>query len=72
MSDLFLTYKFPAAMGIVAYPGLGIYKSIRATFKDKTRLSIAEAHHQEALFFLNGINGQSLDAQDILNTFQKM
>ncbi|KAF7324784.1 Glycosyltransferase family 1 protein [Mycena kentingensis (nom. inval.)] len=36
-----------AAMGLVAYPGLGIWRSLRATAHDGTRQEIVKARHRE-------------------------
>ncbi|KAH7129827.1 sterol glucosyltransferase [Dactylonectria estremocensis] len=45
----FSTKVSSAAFGVVAYPGLGIYKSIHNAVKTKTRKSIVKARHIEAL-----------------------
>lgn len=56
-------------MGIVAYPSLGIYKSIRSTFRDKTRLAIAQAKHEEGRFILQAMSDESPDIKIVLDQF---
>ncbi|KAJ7103729.1 sterol glucosyltransferase [Mycena epipterygia] len=41
-----------AVMGLVAYPGQGIYKSIRAAAHDKTKKKIARSRHEEGEWLL--------------------
>lgn len=69
-----LTSRIPAAFGIVAYPGLGFYKSIRTAVKTKTRASIMNARRQEASQLLSDSrNSQVLDFQEdaIIDAFTK-
>lgn len=56
-------------MGIVAYPSLGIYKSIRSTFRDKTRLAIAQARHEEGRFVLQEVGDGSPSVKAVLDNF---
>lgn len=56
-------------MGIVAYPGLGIYKSLRSTFRDKTRLAIAQARHEEGRFMLQAMGDGSPSVKTVLDQF---
>jgi hypothetical protein len=53
------------AMGLVAYPGQGIAKSIRTAVKSKTRHMIQEAKHSEGEYLSrlakeNGVNHERL------------
>jgi len=59
-----------AAMGVVAYPSLGIYKSIRSTFRDKTRLTITQARHEEALFFFEKMGDKNPECDTVLDRFE--
>lgn len=59
-------------MGIVAYPGLGIYKSIRSTFRDKTRLAIAQARHEEGRFMLQAMSDDSPAVNIVLDQFSNL
>ncbi|KAJ7740943.1 sterol glucosyltransferase [Mycena maculata] len=47
-----VTKTSSAMLGLFAYPGQGIYKSIRATAHDKTRKSIMQARHEEGEWLL--------------------
>ncbi|KAL2274526.1 hypothetical protein FJTKL_03102 [Diaporthe vaccinii] len=65
----FTTNVSSAAMGIVAYPSLGIYKSISSTFRDKTRLAIAQARHEEGRFHVQGLSDESPAVKTVLDQF---
>lgn len=54
---------------MVAYPSLGIYKSIRSTFRDKTRLAIAQARHEEGRFILQALSDESPAVKTVLDQF---
>lgn len=74
VDDRLLTSRIPAAFGIVAYPSLGLYKSIRTAVKTKTRVSIMNARRQEASQLLSDSrNSQALDFQEgaIIDAFDK-
>lgn len=59
-------------MGVVAYPSLGIYKSIRSTFRDKTRLAIAQARHEEGRFMLQAMSDDSPAVKNVLDQFSTL
>ncbi|KAF6836366.1 sterol glucosyltransferase [Colletotrichum musicola] len=58
-----------ATLGIVAYPGQGIYKSIRTAVKSKTRHSIAAARLREGEYLTR--NSQ-VDVQAVLVRFDEL
>ncbi|OLN88212.1 Sterol 3-beta-glucosyltransferase UGT80B1-like protein 1 [Colletotrichum chlorophyti] len=58
-----------AAVGIVAYPGQGIYQSIRTAVKSKTRHSIADARRAEGEYLAR--NGQ-VSVQQVLQRFDEI
>ncbi|KAI5921686.1 hypothetical protein F4810DRAFT_677383 [Camillea tinctor] len=56
-----------AAMGVVAYPSLGIYKSIRHAVRGNTRKAIAQARSDEAIYVLTKPGAQpDLDVNAIV------
>ncbi|KAI1123670.1 sterol glucosyltransferase [Nemania abortiva] len=68
----FATKTSSAAVGLAAYPALGIYKSIRSSVRDGTRNAITQSRFNEAAFFaekagnLDDVAGKVLDAFDLL------
>ncbi|WYZ35207.1 hypothetical protein EsH8_I_001483 [Colletotrichum jinshuiense] len=58
-----------AAVGIVAYPGQGIYQSIRTAVKSKTRHSIANARRAEGEYLARN---SPVDIQLVLQRFDEI
>lgn len=54
--------------GLVGYTSQGIYKSLRTTFRSRTRESLASAGRVRDKYFLHA-NGAIIDPVDILNRF---
>ncbi|KAI0553520.1 sterol glucosyltransferase [Xylaria curta] len=68
----FATKTSSAAVGIAAYPALGIYKSIRSSLRNGTRTAIVQRRLEEATFVVDqsssadSVTGKVLDAFDSL------
>jgi hypothetical protein len=45
-----------ALLGLVAYPGQGIYKSTRAAIKSRTRKEIMKARHTEGIYLFEQLS----------------
>ena len=45
-----------AVLGLVAYPGQGIYKSTRAAIKSRTRKEIMKAIHTEGIYLFEQLS----------------
>ncbi|KAL0935968.1 sterol glucosyltransferase [Colletotrichum truncatum] len=63
------TKTISAGVGIVAYPGQGIYKTIRTAVKSKTRRSIANARLIEGEYLARN---NRLDVQAVLKRFDDL
>ncbi|RVX70517.1 hypothetical protein B0A52_05168 [Exophiala mesophila] len=57
-----------AVLGLVGYTSQGIYKSLRNTFRSKTRESLASAGRVRDKYFLHA-KGATIDPADVLNRF---
>lgn len=65
-----LATKVPsAALGLVAYPGQGICKSLHSTIRFQTRREITAARYREGVFLLR-VEGGSLDQGDVVDLFE--
>ena len=56
-------------LGLVAYPGQGIAKSIRTAVKSRTRKVIALVRHEEGQYLLKGPIGNHIDRAQVLARF---
>lgn len=57
-------------LGLVAYPGQGIAKSIRTAVKSKTRKVIANVRHEEGQYLLRGPNAARINQAQVLRVFE--
>ncbi|CZR62698.1 related to sterol glucosyltransferase [Phialocephala subalpina] len=64
-----LTKTSYAMLGLVAYPGQGIAKSIRTAVKSRTRKVIALVRHEEGQYLLKGPIGSRIDRAQVLAQF---
>lgn len=56
-------------LGLVAYPGQGLVKSIRSAVKSKTRKVIATVRHEEGQCLLKGPAGQTVNQAEVVRMF---
>ncbi|KAI0439820.1 sterol glucosyltransferase [Xylaria telfairii] len=65
----FATKTSSAAVGIAAYPALGVYKSMRSSFRNATKTAIAQRRLEEAAFFHDKTGSAEKDAGKVLDAF---
>lgn len=63
---------YPAAVGIVAYPGQGIYQSIRTLVRSGARNQIKLARRQEGEYLVANPGNLHLDIPFIMDTFGRL
>lgn len=66
----FAHFHRTGGVGLVAYPGQGICKSILSAVKSKTRKSIMEARHQEGMYLLQLADANGLDREGAAAFFE--
>ena len=59
-------------MGVVAYPGYGICKSLHTLTHTHTRKSIAAARTVEAQYLMENLGQDDVDADAILQNFDQL
>lgn len=57
-----------AALGLVAYPGHGLCKTIHAAIKSKTRKNIVNARHREGRYLVHV--DTEIDREAIIDSFE--
>lgn len=67
-----LTKTTYGMLGLVAYPGQGIAKSIRTAVKSTTRKIIAKARHEEGQYLLRGQAGNQIDQDKVFAVFDHL
>ncbi|KAI0487705.1 sterol glucosyltransferase [Xylaria cf. heliscus] len=68
----FATKTSSAAVGIAAYPALGVYKSIRSSIRNGTRIAIAQRRFEEAAFFAEKNKASDKLAGKVLDGFDSL
>ncbi|KAH8662574.1 sterol glucosyltransferase [Xylariales sp. PMI_506] len=68
----FSTKTTAAAVGMVAYPSLGIYKSVRRAIRDKTRKIIVRSRKEEGAYFASRLEDLRLVESMILDEFKML
>ncbi|KAL4782156.1 hypothetical protein BJX76DRAFT_349619 [Aspergillus varians] len=59
-----------ATLGLVAYPGQGIYKTIHTSFKSKTRKEILKARQREAEYLFAKAEHDRMDRGAVIRAFE--
>jgi hypothetical protein len=67
-----LIFALLAFIGLVAYPGQGICKTLRTITHSKTSKSIIEARHREGQWLLEGYSRTSAEAEDVVSKFNNI
>jgi hypothetical protein len=60
------------ALGIVAYPGQGVYKTARAAMHPNTREAIRKARYQEGEFLARNATDSEIDVRTALQRFREV
>ncbi|KAL1966364.1 hypothetical protein VTN77DRAFT_4506 [Rasamsonia byssochlamydoides] len=68
----FTTKTSYAALGLAAYSGQGIYKSVRATVKSKTRHDIVKARHAEGQYLLKNMRNCEVEHAAVIRAFDML
>lgn len=61
----------PGVLGLVAFPGQGICKSLRMATHGKTRRAIIEAKRAEGLWLMNNENGTQVNDNEVILKFER-
>lgn len=66
------SHLFLGLMGIVAYPGQGIYRSVMTTFHTKTKKSIVVATREEMLYLCRDVAANTDNPDVVIQAFQRI